>query len=275
MMLSTFVPSAMTQIDGTTPQHFRVVRSSTTLETFVGTKTSHFLLNEPWLSLIVSTLLLLITTAFALVLVGFSPYNMYSKALLASAATSALRLHQRLPRVQLSREFLALLFVEDSAHYLMYSLIFFYSPPLTWVLLPVFLFALLHISSYTLELLDLFGPNSMSLIRMGIGIVEVQSANLLWTIAFAEIFLFPLVVLSLFSGRATLMTVFIYYRFLTLRYASRRNAYTRDAFSRLRFLTENYTQKPNCPQVVRNIATKTIDFITRLTPAVVQQQSGQ
>ena len=56
---------------------------------------------------------------------------MYSKALLANAATSALRLHQRLPRVQLSREFFGALLIEDSAHYLLYSLVFLYSAPIT------------------------------------------------------------------------------------------------------------------------------------------------
>jgi hypothetical protein len=56
---------------------------------------------------------------------------MYYKALLANSATSALRLHQRLPQVQLSREFLGKVFLEDSAHYLLYSMIFFYSPPVT------------------------------------------------------------------------------------------------------------------------------------------------
>ncbi len=56
---------------------------------------------------------------------------MYYKALMANAATSALRLHQRLPYVQLTREFFGTLFMEDSAHYLMYSLIFLYSGPIT------------------------------------------------------------------------------------------------------------------------------------------------
>ena len=58
-------------------------------------------------------------------------YNMYSKALLANAATSALRLHQRLPRVALTREFFGQLFIEDSAHYLLYSMTFLYCPPIT------------------------------------------------------------------------------------------------------------------------------------------------
>merc|ERR1712071_59669 len=147
---------------------------------------------------------------------GYS-HSMYSKALLANAATSALRLHQRLPRVQLSREFFGSLFIDAG--------------PITWVLLPIFLFALLHISSYTLELIELLGSNSLGFLRKGIELVEVQSANLLRTIAFAEIFLFPLLIFSLFSGKATLMTVFVYYQFVTLRYASRRNPYSRNTFA--------------------------------------------
>lgn len=80
----------------------------------------------------------------------------------------------------------------------------------------------------------------------------------------------------IFSGRASLMTVFIYYRFLTLRYASRRNPYTRETFTQLRLVTENYTQKPSCPGTVRNIAIKVIEFISRLAPpTVASQPTGQ
>nr|CAG4649647.1 EOG090X0CJA [Scapholeberis mucronata]SVE93854.1 EOG090X0CJA [Scapholeberis mucronata] len=198
-----------------------------------------------------------------------SGYNMYYKALLANSATSALRLHQRLPQVQLSREFLGKLFLEDSAHYLLYSMIFFYSPPVTWVLLPVFLFALLHIASYALTMIELLGSNALGLLRMGIGIVEVQSVNLLRTIAFSEIFLFPMLILSLFSGRATLMTLFVYYRFLTLRYSSRRNPYTRNTFGELRFLVESYAQNPSCPAAIRNLVSKMVAFISRLAPPII------
>lgn len=198
-----------------------------------------------------------------------SGYNMYYKALLANSATSALRLHQRLPQVQLSREFLGKVFLEDSAHYLLYSMIFFYSPPVTWVLLPVFLFALLHISSYSLGLIEILGPTALGVVRMAIGIVEVQSVKLLKTIALSEIFLFPMLILSLFGGRATLMTLFVYYRFLTLRYSSRRNPYTRNTFGELRLLVESYAQNPSCPAVIRNLVSKLVSFISRLAPPVI------
>ena len=48
---------------------------------------------------------LLFTVGYILPIFG-NPYNSYYKALMASAATSALRLHQRLPQVQFNREFL-------------------------------------------------------------------------------------------------------------------------------------------------------------------------
>ena len=57
---------------------------------------------------------------------------------MSNAATSALRLHQRIPRVAFTREFLATLLLEDSAHYLLYSVMFLYagSDPVTVALLP-------------------------------------------------------------------------------------------------------------------------------------------
>ena len=80
--------------------------------------------------------------------------SLYQKVLLSNAATSALRLHQRLPNFQLSREFLGQMFLEDSAHYLFYSLIFVMSYPVSMALVPVFLFALLHAQNYTKSLLN-------------------------------------------------------------------------------------------------------------------------
>lgn len=63
-----------------------------------------------------------------------NPYGFYQRALISNAATSALRLHQRLPHFQLSREFFGLLFLEDSCHYLMFSLIFMNGYPITSIL---------------------------------------------------------------------------------------------------------------------------------------------
>ena len=140
---------------------------------------------------------------------------------MASAATSALRLHQRLPRVQFNREFATQLLLEDSAHYLFFAIIFIYaSGPITMALLPALLFAILHSASYSLTLLDAFGTNtSWWGARFLISVVELQSRNILRLIAFSEIFLMPMTVVYLFSGRTWLVVPFVYYRFLGLRYS--------------------------------------------------------
>lgn len=52
------------------------------------------------------------------------------------------------------------LLLEDSCHYLLFSVIFLYSYPITLVLLPLSLFAFLHVSSNTLILLDKTGNRS-------------------------------------------------------------------------------------------------------------------
>lgn len=89
------------------------------------------------------------------IIIYFSyPQSAFNKTLMSHAAISALRLHQRLPAFTLSREFLGRLFNEDSCHYLMYSLMFFNMHPTFFVLLPILLFAVIHVSSYSLKLLD-------------------------------------------------------------------------------------------------------------------------
>jgi len=68
------------------------------------------------------------------VLYSGHPHSYYQKALLSNGVTSALRLHQRIPQFQLSREYMGRLFLEDSAHYLFYCLVFVTGPPVSSIL---------------------------------------------------------------------------------------------------------------------------------------------
>jgi hypothetical protein len=198
------------------------------------------------------------------------PQACYYKALMASAATSALRLHQRLPRVQLTREFAATLMLEDSAHYLFYAVIFLYaSAPITMALLPVLLFGVLHSASYSLTLLDAMGaPTSWWGARFLISLVELQSRNILRMVAFSEIFLMPLTVVYVFSGRTWLVAPLVYFRFLGLRYASRRNPYTRAVFYELRVAVEQTANHPKMPQAVGVLVQKAISVMSNMAPAL-------
>ncbi|POI29273.1 hypothetical protein CIB84_006977 [Bambusicola thoracicus] len=153
--------------------------------------------------------------------------SFYQRALLANALTSALRLHQRLPHFQLSRAFLAQALLEDSCHYLLYSLIFVNSYPVTMSIFPVLLFSLLHAATYTKKVLDARGSNSLPFLRNLLDKLNANQQNILKFIACNEIFLMPATVFMLFSGQGSLLQPFIYYRFLTLRYSSRRNPYCR------------------------------------------------
>ncbi|KAJ3657433.1 hypothetical protein Zmor_009236 [Zophobas morio] len=197
--------------------------------------------------------------------------NAYYKALIANAAINALRLHQRLGRVRLSREFLTELLMEDSCHYLFYSMIFLYVAPLTLVLLPVVLFAILHAASYSLTLLDTLGQNSWWGARLLISLVEFQSLNILRLIAFTEIIMMPLTVFFVLMGRASLLTPFIYYHFLTQRYTSRRNPYNRNMFYELKLLFERTAAKPSMPSFVKNILLGIVSFTTKLAPPQIAQ----
>ncbi|XP_055712661.1 Krueppel homolog 2 [Phlebotomus papatasi] len=194
----------------------------------------------------------------------------YYKVLVANAATSALRLHQRLPRVSLTREFLSHLLVEDSCHYLFYSLIFLYVSPVILILLPVVLFAVLHSASYSLTLLDTLGQNSWWGARLLISIVEFQTRNILRLAAFTEVFLMPFTIVLVLLGKGGLMTPLIYYHFLTLRYSSRRNPYTRNIFYECRLAAEMLANNPSMPAIVSKIIRAGISFVSRLAPPMPQ-----
>lgn len=210
------------------------------------------------------------TLLYMLPLFGANPWTCYQRALISNAATSALRLHQRMPNIQLTRAFLGQLLTEDSCHYLFYSLIFLFAQPMTLVLLPVFLFALLHSASFSLALLDKFGGHSGVVGASLVSLLENQSRNILRLVAFTEIFAMPLTVFSVLSGRCSLVTPFVYYRFLSLRYTSRRNPYSRTVFRELRLVTEHYASRPACPGFLRQFLYRTISVLSQLAPPVPQ-----
>lgn len=203
-----------------------------------------------------------------------NPVSAFHKALLANAATSALRLHQRIPasEITLSRDFLARFFLEDSAHYLFYSLIFMNVAPNLLILVPIFLFALLHAASYSLTILDTLGQNSMWVARLLISLVEFQSRNILRFAALAEIVLFPLVVLLALTGYCGLMTPFVYYYFVTWRYTSRRNPYTRNTFRELRVAAEAAAARPALPAPLAAALTAAVGLVCRMAPPLEHVQ---
>ncbi|ELT96051.1 hypothetical protein CAPTEDRAFT_175080 [Capitella teleta] len=211
------------------------------------------------------------TCNFFLPILGGNPISWFQRALVSSAATSALRLHQRLPNFQLSREFFGRLLSEDSAHYLFYCMIFVTNTAITMTLVPVFLFAVLHTQSYTKKLLDAVGPNSLMIIRNLLNKLAFHQVSLLRFIACNEIFLMPAIFFMIFMGQSSLLMPFIYYRFLTLRYASHRNPYCRQLFYELRMTTEQLVMNARCPEAVRSISHKAIAFISRLAPPVQPQ----
>jgi hypothetical protein len=186
----------------------------------------------------------------------------YSKALLSSVVTSALRLRQRIPTFQLSREFLFNLFREDSAHYLMYSFLFLSGSPMTIVLIPIATYAILHSCSFLIQILGGF-PAIKQLCER----VTESHVNLLRFVALNEILLMPILILSIFFARSNFLLIFMYYRFLTLRYTSHRNPYTRTLFTELRQSVEVLCNKPACPPIVARICHSAIAFVSRLAPA--------
>jgi len=210
---------------------------------------------------------IIFTLGYILPIMG-NPYNSYYKALMANAATSALRLHQRLPQVQFTRQFLTMFLMEDSAHYLLFSLIFLFTAPITLVLVPVVLFSLLHFASYSLTLLDTIGQNSWWGARFLISLVEFQSRNILRLVAFQEIFLLPFSVILIFTGQTSFITPFLYYRFLGMRYTSRRNPYCRTICHELKLSMEVLAYSPNCPSWAKNIIYKALTFASSLAPTV-------
>lgn len=193
-------------------------------------------------------------------------HSYYSKAFAAAAATNALRLHQRVGSIRFTREFLAQILLEDACHYLLYSVLFITSVPVTMALMPIFLYAILHAASFTVQICNAIGRGTSNYARTVNELISGHTENLLGVIACSEIFIMPLFIAMIFSGKASIFFPFIYYRFLTLRYMSRRNPSTKRVFYQLRVSLEQAVSGAGCPQVIRSSVHAIIAFICRLCP---------
>ena len=118
---------------------------------------------------------------------------------------------------------------------------------------------------------------------MMISLVELQSRNILRMVAFQEIFLLPLSVLMIFAGshthaqcsfahnslpgKTSLAIPFLYYRFLGLRYTSRRNPYCRTMCHELRLSMEAVAYSSKCPAWAKNVIYKVWLIMSSSVPA--------
>ncbi|KOB66874.1 Protein Kr-h2 [Operophtera brumata] len=116
------------------------------------------------------------------------------------------------------------------------------------------------------------GQNSLWVARLLISLVEFQSRNILRAAALAEIVLFPLIVFMALFGYCGLMSPFVYYYFVTWRYTSRRNPYTRNTFRELRMAAEKVAAKPALPALVQRGLLSAVQLVCRLAPPMENVQ---
>merc|ERR1739838_68969 len=210
-----------------------------------------------------------IYTIFAGLMAILNPYSqLFTKVLMASAATNALRLHQRIPQLSISAQTLQNILAEDSGHYLAYSLMFMSGRQhAALILIPIIAFAIMHVSNFSNKI---FAETSFSFAKgqQAVQYVRTKNVFLLQFIAMSEIFLMPLVIYFAFTG-AGLFTPLIYYRFLVLRYSSERNPYNRTCFHQMRLQADQYAANPSTPGILKTLITKAQAISYRLAP---QQQ---
>ncbi|KAI6177176.1 Transmembrane protein 33-like protein [Aphelenchoides bicaudatus] len=217
-------------------------------------------------------LTLLFALSFVMDMLGLTSFkSSYYKAFGAAAATNSFRLYQRLRSVNsriISQAFLQQLFTEDSAHYLLYSISFVSSPPVTMALGPIVLYSFLHTISYLIKIGEVTGQSRAPFFQNILNLRDQYTQVILSTVSCVEIFIFPVFFAMILRGKASILFVFIYFRFLSLRYSSRRNPHTRIAFYNLKMSLFDVASKPACPNLVRQFIYKSVELVSRFAPPV-------
>ncbi|GAU92866.1 hypothetical protein RvY_04891 [Ramazzottius varieornatus] len=256
------------QADESSPRSSSPPNAGSTTRTSTGT--ANFL-SERRTDLILNVVRLLVVVFFLGYVTGLGGKGAFYKALIAMAAASALRLYQRTreaPGNRADRTWAVVattVLAEDSCHHLMYCILFLIGSPVTFVLVPITLFAFLHSMAFFVKLGN--EMNVASGVVRPIGrLIEAEQQRMLMMAAMVEIMLMPLTIGMVATGKIMLVAPFMYYRFLQLRYRSRRNPYCRLMFTQLRMAAERLAQRS--PPAIGNVISKGIGLVSRLAPPV-------
>lgn len=225
--------------------------------------------------LVLRIYVLILTVQYVFFATGFNMDPFYHRVLLANAVVCCMRLHQRVPSFKLNRKNLALMMEEDSAQYLLYSIAFLTSTPVTIVLMPLVVFALLHACSFLRQVFDVHGVNSYPFLRKIINSVAKNQTWFYRFVAGVEIVIFPTLFLMVIAGKPAYFALAIYYKLLHFRYLSKRNPYSRIMFYEMSIKLKQYASDSSCPGFVKMFIYKVISVVSKLAPALPKQAAEE
>jgi hypothetical protein len=164
-----------------------------------------------------------------------------------------------------SRACLTLFTVEDSGHYVLYSL-FFYNHYIAMFILPVYFYSILFVVKF-IKGMEQFLPGGLRNLCHKINtVISSKQADIHRFIAYCEILNILFLAWKIITGHIFITTLFVYYYFLKLRYTSRRNASVRTVFSEIHEAVVGGASHPNCPTFLSTIIHKVVGFVSRLNP---------
>ena len=190
-----------------------------------------------------------------------------------------------------------MLMLEDAGHYLFFSIMAITSvvPPALPTVVPCVIFAFFRFSMYLRELLHVFLPDTNP-ITTALVKLDAHSSAAYGVAANPEIFGFVrVIIVALMCARECalfhpltrprersllhLVAVFAYMQFLQLRYVSRRNRYSREAWAKLSAavsassaaalcrcstVAASIAHHPRCPGIVASLLSKAQLFLSNI-----------
>ncbi|OAF69964.1 hypothetical protein A3Q56_02307 [Intoshia linei] len=210
---------------------------------------------------------LIITFGSLYYIYDFSNTNLYHIIVVCNLSVFIIRLQSRVPlRLEFSKVYLGTILIEDSAHYILYS-VMIYNSFYFGHMVNIFLYAVIGLTCYLITLLGKIKIDNQSFIYRGLYKIMINQKLLLTLVAAFEVVQFPMLVFRLFRGSGSLIMPILYYNFLKFRYASRRNSYHRQVFFHLKVsIIDNFAKTTKCPSIISTILQKAANFISSCAP---------
>ncbi|TPX34302.1 hypothetical protein SmJEL517_g03033 [Synchytrium microbalum] len=193
----------------------------------------------------------------------------YSRAYMGTLLSYGIILYKAHGIPQISRAYMQRILLDENTQYLLLALIWLTSSPISVTLIPYTTFSVFHsITFIRTDVLPAIVPPTSAQVSLSrrlqqslLQFVQRYQASALRMVAYAEVYVtLPVLVLSVFTGRASILSPFLYANFLRFRYIF--SPTTKQAFNDLRIRLDGMIeQNASTPTWAKAMYVKARDYL--------------
>lgn len=213
---------------------------------------------EPWM--LVGNIFTLLNVVLWLLPLGDLSDQGFARASLAVGAVNLMSLYKRHGRPRLSKDYAKLILSDDRAQHCFHLLICSGAKSMLLMLLPHCIRSLIFVARYAPTYVERFLPSMATKMNDACLPVRQSETQMLVQGATFDIYTWFVLVIYLFSGNASILTIVMYAQWLRAKYMI--TSSSKQAWAQLRHTLDGVLKSDKCPQALTQVYDKVCGWLS-------------